>query len=110
MLYRLTFEKNGDRTSRKQLRAFHGFDFDDTLEAFRAKLAYSTVFSLTDLMLMCDILGLDPTGNKEKMQQKIIRALMDIKSLVPHEDDDDDDEEAEEKQQSEKAEVTSELQ
>lgn len=109
-LYRLIFEKNGDRTSRKLLRAFHGFDFDDTSKAFRAKLAYSTVFSLTDLMLMCDILGLDPMGSKEEMQQKIIRALIDIKSLVPHEDDDDDDEKAEEEQQSEKAEVTSELQ
>lgn len=103
-LYRFVFEKDGDCTSRKQLRAFRGFDFDDTSEEFRAKLEYSTIFSIGDLTSMCNILGLDYTGTKEELRQKIIRALMNVKTLVPH-DDDDDDAKAEEEQHSEESET-----
>lgn len=103
-LYRFVFEKDGDRTSRKQLRAFRGFDFDDTAEEFRAKLEYSTIFSIGDLTSMCNILGLDYTGTKEELRQKILRALMNVETLVPH-DDDDDDAEAEEEQHSEESET-----
>jgi len=94
-LYRLVFEKDGDRTSRNQLRGFRGFDFDDASDEFRAKLEYSSLFSVSDLTSMCNILGLDYAGTKEGLQQRIIRALMNIKSLVPHEDDDDVDAEEE---------------
>lgn len=88
-LYCLMFEEEGDRTSRNQLRAFRGFDFDDASGAFRAKFKYSATFSIGDLTSMCNILGLDYAGTKEELRQKIIRALMDIKSLVPQDDDDD---------------------
>lgn len=88
-LYRLVFKKDGDRTSRNQLRAFHGFDFDDTSDEFRARLEYSAIFSIGDLTSMCNILGLDYVGTIEELRQRIIRALMDIKSLMSHEDDDD---------------------
>lgn len=98
-LYRLVFEKDGDRTSRKQLRNFRGFDFNNASEEFRAKLAYTAVFSVGDLTSMCNILGLDYIGTKEELQQKIIRALIDINSLVPHEDDDNIEAEKEESQQ-----------
>ncbi|XP_067215243.1 uncharacterized protein [Linepithema humile] len=88
-LYRLVFEKDGDRTSRKQLRSFRGFDFDDASDRFRTKLEYSAAFSIGDLTSMCNILGLDYAGTKEELRQKIIRALMDIQSLTLQEDDDD---------------------
>jgi len=77
-LYRLVFEKDGDRTSRNQLRGFRGFDFDDASDEFRAKLEYSSLFSVGDLTSMCNILGLDYVGTKEGLQQRIIRALINI--------------------------------
>lgn len=40
---------------------------------------------------MCNILGLDYACTKEKLRQKIIRALMDIQLLVLRKDDDDDE-------------------
>jgi len=46
------FEKDGDRTSRNQLRGFRGFDFDDASDEFRAKLEYSSLFSVGDLTSM----------------------------------------------------------
>jgi len=58
-VYRLVFEKDGDRTTRNQLRNFSGFDFDDTSDKFRAKLEYSAAFSVGDLTSMCNILGLE---------------------------------------------------
>lgn len=94
-LYRLVFEKDGDRTSRKQLRSFHGFNFNDASDEFRAKLEYSAGFSVGDLTSMCNILGLDYAGTKEELRQRIIRALMNVKSLEPHEDDDDEEEPSE---------------
>lgn len=81
------FEKDGDRTSRKQLRNFSGFEFADASDEFRAKLEYSAAFSVGDLTSICNILGLDYAGTKEELRQRIIRALMDIQSLVSREDD-----------------------
>ncbi|KYN22610.1 hypothetical protein ALC57_04993 [Trachymyrmex cornetzi] len=96
-LYQLVFEKSGDRTSRKQLRAFRGFSFKDTSEEFRLKLEYAAAFSVGDLISMCNILGLDYAGTKEELRLRIIRALLNIRSLVsPENDDTDVDEESEE--------------
>ncbi|KYQ53825.1 hypothetical protein ALC60_05452 [Trachymyrmex zeteki] len=61
-LYRLIFEKDGDRTSRKQLRDFSGFNFDNASDRFREKLDYTNAFSIGDLTSICNILGLDYTG------------------------------------------------
>ncbi|KYN05103.1 hypothetical protein ALC62_04006 [Cyphomyrmex costatus] len=77
-LYRLIFEKEGDRTSRRQLRGFRGFDFNDASDEYGGKLEYAAVFSIGDLTSMCNILGLDYTGSKEELRQRIIRALMNI--------------------------------
>ncbi|XP_011171540.1 uncharacterized protein LOC105204179 [Solenopsis invicta] len=101
-LYRLVFEEEGNRASRKRLREFRGFDFNDASQEFKTKYKYSAVFTIGDLTSMCNILGLDYTGTKEDLRQKIIRALMDIQSLAPHEDDDVDS--GEESEESERAE------
>jgi len=37
-LYRLILEKDGDHTSRRQLRDFSDFDFDNVSDKFREKL------------------------------------------------------------------------
>lgn len=95
-LYKLVFEEDGNRNSRKRLREFTGFHFNDASPEFRAKFEYSAVFSIGDLTSMCNILGLNYTGTKEDLRQKIIRALMDMQSLVPGDDDDDEDVESEE--------------
>lgn len=63
-LYRLMFVKDGDRISRKQLRGFCGFNFDDASKEFRTKLEYSAAFSIGDLTSMCNILDVDYAGTK----------------------------------------------
>lgn len=81
-LYRLIFEEVGDRKNRSKLREFSGFTFSDDSEEFKAKLIFASEFSVGDLTSICNILGLSYSANKEQLEQNIIRALMDINSLV----------------------------
>lgn len=82
-LYKLIFEEEGDRTSRRKLREFSGFTFQDESNEYQAKFEYSNIFNVGDLTSMCNILGLCYTGTREKLRLRVIHALMDINSLVP---------------------------
>jgi len=57
-LYKLIFEKDGDRTSRRKLREFSGFTFQDDSNEYRKKFEYSNTFNIGDLTSMCNVLGL----------------------------------------------------
>lgn len=94
-LYRLIFEKDGDRSSRKQLRQFPGFPFQADSAEYREKMTYAGQFSTGDLTAMCNVLGLDYQGTKEELRESILRSLIDIDVLVPRPHDDDDDDAAE---------------
>ena len=101
-LYNLIFEEGGDRKNRSKLREFAGLEFEADSDEFRSKLDYSARFSVGDLISICKILGLDYTGDKEQLRQKIINSLIDINLLFSQEtnsdtadDDDDNNEESE---------------
>lgn len=101
-LYKLIFEEDGDRGNRNKLREFSGFEFEMNSDEYSAKIEYAARFPVGDLISICNILGLDYTGDKETLRQKIVRSLINLNSLVPTndetddnntEDDDDEDEE-----------------
>lgn len=93
-LHKLIFEYDGDRNNRQRLREFKGFSFADDSAEYRAKMDYACGLSIGDLASICNILGIDYTGNKEQLRERIIRGLMDLNSLnTPETDDDDDDDE-----------------
>jgi len=92
-LYKLIFEKDGDRTSRRKLREFSGFTFQDDSNEYRRKFEYSNTFNIGDLTSMCNVLGLSYVGTREDLRLRVVRALMDINSLVSKENPDEDGEE-----------------
>ncbi|XP_018378449.1 PREDICTED: protein DEK-like [Trachymyrmex cornetzi] len=91
-LYKLIFEKEGDRTSRHKLREFSGFTFQDESDEYRTKFEYSNIFNIGDLTSICNLLGLNYTGAREELRSRVIHALMDINSLVPQDNQDEDGE------------------
>lgn len=90
-LHRLVFEVEGDRENRKRLRAFTGFDFGDDSEEYRHKLDYASTLTTGDLITICNLLGLDYSGNKEQIRERILRSLMDLNTLNDENDDESDD-------------------
>ncbi|XP_039312411.1 uncharacterized protein LOC120359338 [Solenopsis invicta] len=65
----------------------------DESNEYRAKFEYSNNFNVGDLTSMCNVLGLCYTGTREELRVRVIRALMDVNSLVPKESQDEDGEE-----------------
>ena len=94
-LHRLVFEKDGDRGNRQRLREFQGFQFSVDSEEFRNKLDYSVGLAIGDLILICNVLGLDYSGNKEQLRERIIVGLTDINSLAKTDDDEQEKDELE---------------
>lgn len=62
-LYNLIFEEDGDRKNRSKLLEFAGFNFNRNSDGYRAKVEYAARFSVSDLISICNILGLDYTGD-----------------------------------------------
>lgn len=102
-LHKLFFEEDGDRNNRRRLREFNGFKFNDDSLKFRAKVQYAVSFTIGDLISICNVLGIEYTGNAGQLKEKIVRILVDIHSLCPiesesdknDEDGDEDDENVE---------------
>lgn len=93
MLYKLKFEQEGNRTSRRKWRKFSGLTFRDNSKEYRAKFEYSNTFSIGDLMSICNIFGLCYAGSREKRRVRVIRVLMNINNLITTETPDDGEEE-----------------
>lgn len=97
-LHKLVFEVEGDRGNRKRLREFKGFTFKDESDEFNNKLAYAARLSIAELTSICNVLGLDFSGDKEELRIRIIKSIMDLNSLisnVEHSDDEDEDDDDE---------------
>lgn len=95
-LYCLIFQEDGDRGNRKRIREFSGFDFNDDLKEFHAKLEYAAGLMIGDLTSICNILGINYSGNEEQLRDRIIRGLMDINTLLANNEDEEEDEENDE--------------
>lgn len=87
-LHKLVFEQDGDRGNRQRLREFRGFEFSENSEEFNNKLEYAARLSIADLTSICNVLGLDYTGDREALRIRIIHGLMDLNSLVSNDDTD----------------------
>lgn len=71
-LHRLLFEEDGDRCNRQRLHEFTGFVFGIDSEEYRAKIDYAVRLGIGDLISIYNVLGLDYTGNKEQLRERII--------------------------------------
>lgn len=73
-LHKLVFEGDGDRNYRRRLREFNGSKFNDDSPEFRARVQYAVNFTIGDLISICNVLGIEYTGNAEQLREKIVRA------------------------------------
>ena len=99
ILYRLVYEEEGDRSSRKRLREFAGFQFTDGSDEHRRKTEYiEKTFNDGELLSICAILGLDTVALARDATQAILGLLMNISRADEDEEEDDDDDEEEEEE------------
>ena len=91
------FEENGDRGNWQRLRAFSGFTFSHECEDLTAKKAFAGK-NLTqgDLIAICNLLGLNYSGTKEKLIDRIYKGLMDLDFHHRNVEDEENDEDEEE--------------
>lgn len=58
-MHKFIYENEGDRNNRKRLRAFNGFDYEETNPLFVEKAAYvEDNLSTADLVSICNLLGI----------------------------------------------------
>lgn len=100
--HKLVFEQDGDRKNRQRLRSFTGFDFTFNSDEYEAKINYvNRALIGGELILICDILNLDISGNTPELIKRICQHLIDINLLAAtHDDEDDENIEDEEDEQN----------
>lgn len=96
-LHKLIFEIQGDRNNRKRLREFAGFPFKSGSDEYNAKLTYiKTNFTLSDLVVICNILCIDYKGANDEIISRLCDHLINIEKLEVNgrgEDSEDEDSE-----------------
>ncbi|KAK9694740.1 Retrotransposon gag protein [Popillia japonica] len=85
----------GDRNNRKRLREFAGFPFKSGSDEYNAKLTYiKTNFTLSDLVVICNILCIDYKGANDEIISRLCDHLINIEKLEVNgrgEDSEDED-------------------
>lgn len=94
-LHKFVFESEGDRSNRKRLREFEGFEYDEHDDRCKQKFKYiGENLTATDLISICNVLGL--SFKVENVGLHIFRNLQNKTLLCAAaeagENDDDDDE------------------
>lgn len=110
--HKIIFEIDGDRTSRRKVREFSGFPFDNNSDEYKQKLAYiETNFSVSDLSVISNIINIDYNVDKKDLIKTICEKLMDLQELKRNieqdEGEDQDEEEEDEKEEEFNNEVAS---
>lgn len=81
-LHKFIFQEYGDRSNRKRLREFKGFEFRDGSAEHAEKLAYACGLTYGNVVSCCNILGLDYQGLKDELIKSVCNGLIDINSLT----------------------------
>ncbi|KAK9510455.1 hypothetical protein O3M35_005240 [Rhynocoris fuscipes] len=82
IVYKLIFEEEGDKRSRKRIREFRGFDFTKGSKQYEAKLKFiDENFSVNDLTLISLILDLNHNEAKDKLIIFICDSLLNVDAL-----------------------------
>ncbi|GBN25984.1 Retrovirus-related Pol polyprotein from transposon 297 [Araneus ventricosus] len=82
-LHKFLFGSLGDRSNRKRIREFIGFDFQVDSEEFKKKLEIvDELFSLNELITICNILNISFDGSKPEVSKRILSFLCNLEALA----------------------------
>ena len=82
LLYKLIFEDNFDRNSRKKIRKFSGFNFEPDSKELKNKIAKTKdEFSLNQLITIANMLQISSDGNADELITRIVTSLNDLNAL-----------------------------
>ncbi|GBL70898.1 hypothetical protein AVEN_113227-1 [Araneus ventricosus] len=83
ILHKFLFGSLGDRSNRKRIREFMGFDFQVDSEEFKKKLgSVDELFSLNELITICNILNISFDGSKPEVSKRILSFLCNLEALA----------------------------
>ncbi|GBN40305.1 hypothetical protein AVEN_168837-1 [Araneus ventricosus] len=86
ILHKFLFDSLGDRSNRKRIREFIGFDFQVDSEEFEMKLgSVDELFSLilfAELITICNILNISFDGSKPEVSKRILSFLCNLETLA----------------------------
>ncbi|GBN12277.1 hypothetical protein AVEN_66316-1 [Araneus ventricosus] len=83
ILHKFLFGSLGDRSNRKRIREFIGFDFQVDSEEFEKKLgSVDELFSLNELITKCNILNISFDGSKPEVSKRILSFLCNLEALA----------------------------
>ncbi|GBL86727.1 hypothetical protein AVEN_95978-1 [Araneus ventricosus] len=83
ILHKFLFGSLGDRSNRKRIREFIGFDFQVDSEEFEKKLeSVDELFSLDELITICNILNISFDGSKPEVSKRILSFLCNLEALA----------------------------
>ncbi|GBO02960.1 hypothetical protein AVEN_100212-1 [Araneus ventricosus] len=83
ILHKFLFDSLGDRSNRKRIREFIGFDFQVESDEFKKKLeSVDELFSLNELITICNILIISFDGSKPEVSKRILSFLCNLEALA----------------------------
>ncbi|GBM01523.1 hypothetical protein AVEN_85733-1, partial [Araneus ventricosus] len=83
ILHKFLFGSLGDRSNRKRIREFIGFDFQVDSVEFEKKLgSVDELFSLNELITICNILNISLDGSKPEVSKRILYFLCNLEALA----------------------------
>ncbi|GBN16861.1 Retrovirus-related Pol polyprotein from transposon 297 [Araneus ventricosus] len=83
ILHKFLFDSLGDRSNRKRIREFIGFDFQVESDEFKKKLeSVDELFSLNELITICNILNISFDGSKPEVSKRILSFLCNLEALA----------------------------
>ena len=90
-LHKLIFGTEGDRSNRKRIRDFTGFEFELDSAEFQQKIEHIVEqFTINELTSICNILNLNYEGNADEISKRILIHLtnLNLLSTVTSEEED----------------------
>ncbi|XP_050296311.1 protein DEK-like isoform X4 [Anthonomus grandis grandis] len=79
-LHKFLFDQPGQKlTYKKNIRLFCGFGFENDSDEFKTKQENLKKQDMKSLKIMCEILDLGKTGNKDEISDRILEFLMEPK-------------------------------
>ncbi|GBO30039.1 hypothetical protein AVEN_26867-1 [Araneus ventricosus] len=82
ILHKFLFGSLGDISNRKRIREFIGFDFQVDSVEFEKKLgSVDELFSLNELITICNILNISFDGSKPEVSKRILSFLCNLEAL-----------------------------
>ena len=83
ILHKFVFGTDGDRSNRKRLRNFAGYDFANESEEFKKKIqSINDIFCENELITVCNLLNISFDGSKEEIANRILSMLCDLDALA----------------------------